>query len=78
MAAMDMTQGAITCDCSCDCCKNCDSCDTGTEVGTTASREVLLAELKKLLNDPTSNGRADRQTRIDEIIAGLDDLAEAD
>jgi len=84
--AMDMSKSATAgCDGNCDCggasassCGGDCACGGTKEVPTTASRETLLAELKKLLNDNTENGRAERQARIDDLIAGLDDLAEAD
>ena len=77
MGKMDMGSGSsMACNGNCDCGGSQDT--MGKEVPTTASRETLLAELKKLLNVNTENGRAERQARIDDLIAGLDDLAEAD
>jgi hypothetical protein len=38
------------------------------------SKDSLLAELKKLLGDSSSNGMADRQMKIDELISKISEL----
>ena len=55
----------------CDCCKDCKmSMDAKPE----ESKDSLLAELKKLLGDSSSNGMADRQMKIDELISKISEL----
>lgn len=54
----------------------CPSC--GAEMGKPAEPEMtkdeMLAELKKLLNDNTANGRAERQMKIDELMSKLTEM----
>jgi len=38
------------------------------------SKDSLLAELKKLLGDSSSNGMAERQMKIDELISKISEL----
>ena len=55
----------------------CEKC--GAEMGAKApveSKDALLAELKKLLSDTSSNGRADRQLKIDELISKIGELGD--
>ncbi len=58
--------------CDCACCKNCPECQM--ESGT-ATKDQMLAELKKLLNETGSNGIAERQTKIDDL---MEKISEAD
>lgn len=58
--------------CSCDC-KMCGDMGKPAE-----SKDALLAELKTLLNDNRSNGQADRQMKIDELMSKISDMGEED
>lgn len=58
--------------CDCACCKNCPECqmeDSG------ASKDQMLAELKKLLNESSQNNVAERQAKIDDL---MEKISEAD
>jgi hypothetical protein len=46
--------------------------------GPMESKDALLAELKALLNDNRSNGQADRQMKIDELMSKINDMGEDD
>lgn len=59
--------------CECDC-KMCG--DMGSK--PTESKDALLAQLKALLNDNRSNGQADRQMQIDELMSKISDMGEED
>lgn len=55
----------------------CESC--GAEMGSkepVESKDSLLAELKKLLAVTSSNGLADRQMKIDELISKISELGD--
>lgn len=55
---------------SCDCCADC-------KMGPSKpakSKDELLAELKKLLMMTGTNGLAERQMKIDELISEIEDL----
>jgi len=57
----------------CDCCKD---CKMGKPEGPEESKDALLAELKGLLSQTGSNGLADRQMKIDELIAKIGELGD--
>ena len=57
---------------SCDCCKD---CKMGSKEPV-ESKGSLLAELKKLLSETGSNGLADRQMKIDELISKISELGD--
>jgi hypothetical protein len=44
--------------------------------GPEMSKDAMLAELKALLNDSTQNGMAERQMKIDELMAKISELKE--
>jgi hypothetical protein len=44
--------------------------------GPVESKDSLLAELKKLLAITSSNGLADRQMKIDELISKISELGD--
>jgi hypothetical protein len=56
---------------SCDCCADCKMGSKPEE-----SKDALLAELKKLLMVTGSNGLADRQMQIDELISKISELGD--
>ena len=58
---------------ACDCCKD---CKMGKSEAPVESKDALLAELKKLLSATGSNGLADRQMKIDELIAKIGELGD--
>lgn len=67
---------------ACDCCGNCKmgSMGAAAPMEKPKTREELLAELKKLLNQQGTQGgttQAERQVLIDDVIDQLDDLADA-
>lgn len=58
----------------CDCCADC-------KMGKAAapaepSKDQLLAELKKLLSETGTNGMADRQMKVDELISKISELGD--
>jgi hypothetical protein len=57
---------------SCDCCPDCKMGGEKPE----ESKDALLAELKKLLMVTGSNGLADRQMKIDELISKISELGD--
>ena len=57
----------------CDCCKDC-KMSMGDK--PEESKDSMLAELKKLLGDSSSNGMADRQMKIDELISKISELGD--
>lgn len=57
---------------SCDCCKD---CKMGSEKPQ-ESKDGLLKELKALLAENGSNGQADRQMAIDELISKIAELGD--
>lgn len=59
---------------SCDCCKDC-KMNKGGEYAE-PSKDALLAELKALLAKNDSNGQADRQMKIDELISQISELGD--
>jgi hypothetical protein len=56
----------------CDCCADCKMGGEKPE----ESKDALLAELKKLLMVTGSNGLADRQMQIDELISKISELGD--
>ncbi len=55
----------------------CDKC--GAEMGSAApeeSKDALLKQLKALLAETGSNGLADRQMKIDELISKISELGD--
>ena len=56
---------------SCDCCAD---CKMGSKPAK--SKDELLAELKKLLMMTGTNGLAERQMKIDELISEIEDLGD--
>lgn len=62
---------------SCDCCADC-KMGGGKSAKPVKTKDELLAELKKLLMVTASNGLAERQMKIDELISEIDDLGEED
>lgn len=42
------------------------------------TKDELLAELKKMLNDNSSNGMAERQMKIDELMAKISEMGKED
>ncbi len=59
---------------SCDCCADC-KMNKGGEYAE-PSKDALLAELKALLAKNDSNGQADRQMKIDELISKISELGD--
>lgn len=57
---------------SCDCCADCKMAPKEP----VESKDSLLAELKKLLSETGSNGLADRQMKIDELISKISELGD--
>jgi hypothetical protein len=57
----------------CDCCKD---CKMSMGAKPEESKDALLAELKKLLAETGSNGLADRQMKIDELISKISELGD--
>lgn len=57
---------------SCDCCPDC-KMNNGAK-SAEPSKDSLLAELKTLLAQTGTNGQADRQMKIDELITKISDL----
>ncbi len=58
----------------CDCCADCKM--GGKPEGPEESKDALLKELKALLAETGSNGLADRQMKIDELIAKISELGD--
>lgn len=44
--------------------------------GPEMSKDAMLAELKTMLNDNSSNGMAERQMKIDELMSKISELKE--
>lgn len=59
-----------------DKCKECGAAMNGKPATAEPSKDALLAELKKLLNDSTANGMADRQMKIDELMSQISELGD--
>lgn len=57
-------------------CSHCGQDMAGGEMGPAESKDSMLAELKALLNDSTQNGMADRQMKIDELMAKISEYKE--
>lgn len=57
---------------SCDCCEDCKMYPKESS----ESKDSMLAELKKLLSETGSNGLADRQMKIDELIGKINELGD--
>ena len=60
---------------SCDCCPDCKMNKNGS-MAAEPSKDAMLAELKKLLAETGSNGLADRQMKIDELISKISELGD--
>lgn len=60
---------------SCDCCADC-KMGSGKMAKPVESKDSMLAELKKLLSETGSNGLADRQMKIDELIGKINELGD--
>jgi hypothetical protein len=60
---------------SCDCCADC-KMGSGMAAKPAKSKDELLAELKKLLMMTGTNGLAERQMKIDELISEIEDLGD--
>lgn len=59
---------------SCGCCEDCKmEMDSMSEK---PSKDSMLSELKGLLSDSSSNGMADRQKKIDELISKIGEMNE--
>lgn len=61
---------------TCDCCADCKMASKGAKGAPVESKDSLLAELKKLLSETGSNGLADRQMKIDELISKINELGD--
>jgi hypothetical protein len=59
---------------SCDCCADCKMGKGGA--AAEPNKDVMLAELKKLLAENGSNGLAERQMKIDELISKISELGD--
>jgi hypothetical protein len=59
---------------SCDCCEDCRMNKGG--VAVEPSKDAMLAELKALLAETGSNGLADRQMKIDELISKINEMGD--
>lgn len=59
---------------SCDCCADCKMGKGG--VAAEPSKDAMLADLKKLLAETGSNGLAERQMKIDELISKISELGD--
>ena len=59
-----------------DKCSHCGQDMKSGEMGPEKSKDEMLAELKTLLNDNTTNGMAERQMKIDELMSKISDLKE--
>jgi hypothetical protein len=57
---------------SCDCCPDCKM--GGKSAAPAESKDALLKKLKDLLGQSSSNGQADRQMAIDDLIEKLSEL----
>jgi hypothetical protein len=55
-------------------CEYCGADKAGAEIKP--SKDAMLAELKGLLADSSSNGQAERQMKIDELISKINELKE--
>jgi hypothetical protein len=59
-----------------DKCSHCGQSMNGGEMAPEKTKDEMLAELKALLNDSSSNGMAERQMKIDELMSKISELKE--
>lgn len=60
---------------TCDCCPDC-KMGSGMAAKPVKTKDELLVELKKLLMMTGTNGLAERQMKIDELISEIEDLGD--
>jgi hypothetical protein len=61
-----------------DKCASCGQSMKGDAMAPEKTKDQLLAELKALLNDSTQNGMAERQMKIDELMAKISEMGSGD
>ena len=60
----------------CDCCADCKMGGSAAPAKPAPSKDALLAELKNLLNETSTNGMAERQLKIDELMSTISELGD--
>lgn len=58
----------------------CEACghEMGKPMGPEKTKDAMLAELKALLADASSNGQAERQVKIDELIGKINEYGKSE